>query len=212
MKIKLFLFIILPSIYLISCNSGKHVSGFNDIRKNIDTLEILPIDVKINTVDYFNKQFIDENLENIVQTNIINQVSDILSKKYVLIINNSLNYQQAGLEDGLEQLGDYLETQKKTIEEADMPVGYKKKNLDFMHRYSIIIQVRAQYCINFPQQNNTLWLNTVGKTYLKERIFLVDNLTNKVVYFKELKNTSEINQSASVEQMTMNCIRDIYYK
>jgi len=209
-KVLLIIFVVSGLFY--GCNSGKNVAGFSKIKKSIDTLEVLPIDLQIKTVDFFNVQKYDPQLEKVVKADILDQINTVLNKKYKIAISDSNCISDSLLYVDLERMSDFIDNQKNPLKDIQVPSSFIdiKKNLKY--KYSLILIVRSQYCINFPDQNNTLWINPLVNTYINQYLFLIDNLNNKILHYKKTKTLGNISGKLAVEQITLESLRNIYYK
>jgi hypothetical protein len=206
------LIIFIITVFISSCNSGKYVAEFSKIKKGIDTLDVLPVDIQIKTVDFFKIQKYDPKLEQTVKFDILNQINSVLDKKYSIVLADSNNISDSLFYSGLEQMSDSIETQHNPIKGILVPSSFNNLKSSLKHKYSLILIVRSQYCINFPDRNNTLWINPLVNTYITEYLFLVDNINNTILHFKKTKTTGNVSIKLSVEQITLESLRGIYYK
>lgn len=208
---KVLLTIIITSVLFIGCNSGKYVSEFKEIRKSIDTLEVLPIDIKIKTADYNKKQQYDHQLENVVKADILDQIKTFLNKKYTIVIaDTTVNYSQLGTD--LERIRFFIATQKNPLKNEEAPFSFNEIKGNLKHRYTLILLVRSQYCINFPDRLSTLWIDPSASTYINQYLFLIDKLNGTIIYFKKVNSDGNISDKVSLEHSTLESIRNLYYK
>jgi hypothetical protein len=205
----LIIFVVLGLFY--ACNSGKYVAGFSKVKKGIDTLEVLPIDLQINIVDFLKVQKTDPQLEKIVKVDILDQIKTVLNKKYKIVISDStISKSQLCLD--LEKINYFIESQKNPLNDIQTPSSFNDLKKSLRHKYSLFLIVRSQYCINFPDNTNALWIDPMVNTYITQYLFLFDNLNNKILHYKKTKTVGNISIKLSVEQITLESLRNIYYK
>ena len=216
MKKTLLLIIVIAGLFF-GCNSGKSVVGFKEMKKSIDTLLVLPISVHIKTVDYFKKQTTDPELEEVVSSNILNQVNNVLSEKYKILLPPSGTDSDSQFIADLEQMTDYLDKHNKRLFEIYAPVSFNEIKKNLTSRYSLILTVRSQYCINFPPEINpgtssVLWINPLYETYIHQYLFVIDNLNNQIIHYNKSTTVGNISVKLSVEQITLKSLKELYYK
>jgi len=211
MKKTLLIFFIIFGLFF-SCKSGKYVAGFSKIKKSIDTLEVLPIDLQIKTVDFLKTQKFDPQLEKVVKVDIMDQIKNVLDKKYEIAIVDTNTISDSQLYVDLLQMSDFIESQKNPINYIQTPSSFKDLKKNLRYKYSLILIVRSQYCVNFPDNANTVWINPMINTYITQYLFLIDNLNNKILHYKKTKTVGNISIKLSVEQITLESLRNIYYK
>jgi hypothetical protein len=208
---KVLLIIFIASILLIGCNPGKHVSDFKNIKKSIDTLDVLPIDIQIKTVDYNKEQLFDRPLEKVVKADILDQIKTFLNSKYkIAIADTTVDYSQ--LCKDLERIRFFIATQSNPLKDEEVPFSFNEIKKNLKHKYSLVLIVRSQYCINFPNRLSTLWVDPMVSPYINQYLFLIDNVNNKIIYFKKVNGDGDISVKLSVEQITLESLRNLYYK
>ncbi|MCK9617523.1 MAG: hypothetical protein M0R21_06765 [Lentimicrobiaceae bacterium] len=211
MKRILFIISVISGL-LYACSSGKYVDEFKKIKRSIDTLEILPIDLQIKTVDFYRRQQSDPQLEEIVITDIINQTNSVLNKKYKIVKPDYNDLTDSQVSVDFEQLSNLLDDKKNSLNNVDIPLSFNNLKRNHKHQYSIMLIIRAQYCINYPEQTNKIWIDPLVKTYIKQCIFLIDNFNGKILYYKKIKTAGDISVKLAVEQITLKSLRNLYYK
>lgn len=209
---KVLLIIFVASGLFYSCKSGKYVTGFSEIKKGIDTLEVLPIDLQIKTIDFFKVQQSDPELEISVKVDILDQIKTLLNKKYKLVIYESNSKSDSLLSVDLVTMSDFIDNQNNPLINLQVPSSFIELNKSLKYKYSLILIVRSQYCINFPENTNTLWIDPMVNTYITQYLFLIDNLNNKILHYKKTKTRGNISDKIAIEQITLESLRNIYYK
>ena len=211
MKKTLLIFLVISGLFY-GCYSGKSVTGFSKIKKSIDTLEVLPINLQIKTVDFFKIQKDDTLLEKEVKADILNQINTVLNKKYNIAISDSNLISCSEFYVDLEKMIIILENQKNPISNIQVPPSFNQLKKDLKYKYSLILIVRSQYCVNFPNNTNTLWIDPLINTYINQYLFLIDNLSNKIIHYKKTTSAGNISLKLPVEQITLESLRNLYYK
>lgn len=204
-----FLFLCFPVLYF-SCNSGRHVSNFSNVKQSIDTIEVLPIDIRIKTADYNKIQLTDPQLEKLVNENIYNLIVNTLNTRYkVASADTSFSYKQ--LCTDLERMRFFIETQPNPLDDQEVPFSFYDVKTAFKHRYILVLIVRSQYCINYPNRM-AVWSDPAASNYINQYVYLIDSKKYKIVYYKKTYSDSDISLKSQVEQITLENLRNIYYK
>lgn len=200
------------ALVMISCDAGMHVAHFNIVKESIDTLDILPVDVQIKTIDFFKIQKTDPQLERIVKDDIAKQIQNVLGSKYNTVLVDSASITNKQLYTELEHIAYSLQNKKNPIANVVIPSAYHSILKNSRHNYSLLLIVRSQYCINFPDDSNLLWIDPLTNTYITQSLFLIDNRSGVILHCKTTKTVGDISIKKSVEQITLESLRNVYYK
>jgi len=211
-KIILFL-IVLNLIY--SCNTGKYVSDYKQIKKTIDTLVILSPLVVIDAANYTNNKR-ESDLEKRVEKILSSKADSILARKYNIEKDFSVNnYNEENIKELSNLLGN-LKTSKNPINKLKLSDGIIKKTTINNEKYFLFIYLKGHYTIGVSSyetlgQGNTLNL-TPARTANEEVGVLLLNRNNEVLYFNYIFSSNDPRLKELVERDFMKVIKSIYYK
>ena len=209
---KLLSLILFLLVVICGCSLSKSISSSSVNNISIDTLEILPINVQIKTMDFLKEKDYDFELEKSVKVDIEKLVNKTLDDKYEIVNSDptfrldSITYVE------FSQIGEMIDEGRSTIGNTKLPLSYVKGKKNLKQRYSLVLFVNSQYCINYPNQQSTLWVDPMIHTYINQYVFLIDNSSNTIVYYKKNKSRSDISTTIVVKQVTMKSLENIYYK
>lgn len=196
---------------LTGCKTGKSVSNLKEIKKSINTIEVLPVGVDISTLDFFKKQTSAPDLAKQVSVDIHTHIKEVLDKKYGLIKSDSLLQLSDKDYHELIILGEKIVDEKMPLEKFKLPQFYDEIKSNLNNRFSLLLLVDAQYCINFPSQHNTLWIDPMVSTYIIQYLYLIDNSNASILHFNKTKSNGNVSIKSSVEQITLSSLKKLYY-
>ncbi len=207
---------------LYSCETGRYVSDYKQIKKTIDTLVILKPMVVIDVKNYSDKDSFDIKLENAVSKILKDKANDLLNKKY--IIKNELSdkeYSDADIKE-LISLTDKLKQSKKTIQGFIFPdINNKNDKTDYL----LFIYLKGHYTQGISPyetlsegESANLILGgggvnlTPAKTANEEIGVFLLNKNKEVLYFNSIFSVNDPRLKELAERDFMKVIKSIYYK
>lgn len=229
-KITIFLFIVWGISSTIQGQTCKRVADFKTIKKNIDTLVVLPSFVDIKIIDVDKKIFNDTIYEKVASKLISDEVNNLLKGKYSIHIAEGQSMLTNVINSDLNVLLSKLDQSKRIIPNIEIENSIIKLTNDNVHRYYAINIFSGLYKTKarLKQEEKELLpksiavtILTLGNAYLAPnsvsysimRTIIFDKKERKVLLYKY---SSEMGAHPKSNDIIKNYIlknyKTIYYK
>ncbi len=209
---KLIVLLIIP-FFFNSCNTGKYVSSYKQIKKTIDTLVILTPMVVIDASEYNGKQIIDEELENKVKKILTEKAENLLNSKYILEKDFTVkNYNKLEISEFMGLLN-CIKDVKNHIENHFFPKSVKEDYIK--SKYYLFIYLKGHYTIGVSPYETLGTNNTINITPFRtanEEVGVLLIYDKKVLYFNSVFSINDPRLQELVERDFLKVIKSIYYK
>jgi hypothetical protein len=216
----LFLFACFAALFLLT-SSGKYYSDFKRAKKGVDTLVLLTphVYIEFSKNQKFSK---DDELSEILTQQIFNNSYSLLDKKYKLAgLISPLDSIDAS---ELSNLFSMLDNSNKNTELSTL-LFIQNRMKEYTNRYLLMVVFNGYYNADFAPyyrmnqmmgSNNSIRITIYPNTKFFEsdmRILVFDNQKNIIVYYSK-KYSKDIDPRImnSVEKMTLDILRPLYYK
>ena len=216
-----FLFACFGALFLLT-SSGKYYSDFKRAKKEVDTLVLLTpyVRVEFSKDQEFSK---DDELSEILSQQIFNDAHSLLDKKYTLA-GLILPFDSIDASE-LSNLFSNLDNSNKNTE-LSTPFFIQKHIKECANRYLLMVVFNGYYNANYEpyyRMNQMAVNNGVGvriviypntKFFNSDmRVLIFDNQKNIIVYYDK-KYSKDVDPRIinSVEKMTLDILRPLYYK
>lgn len=212
--IKLFHLLIISFLFLLSCQSGKYVTDFKSIKKNIDTLVVLPINAEVYVKGDNTEN--DTELSKQIGQHLSNQILSILKSKYNLIHDSIYREYSPIFNKEIGELTQLLIVKENPIDNVYISKSLEELADSYENRYFLLVVFRGFYTAGVsPYEKATrevVYLSSPNYGNMKLNLILFDNSDKKVLFFEESIVKDDPRLVNLIEQMTMQDLKTIYYK
>jgi hypothetical protein len=205
---------IFPTISLYG-QKEKCVSDFKMIKKNTDSLFLMPIYVKIDAVWYQSLKT-DKEITNKVYNQFYTKVKSLLNKKYILIEDSSdFEYSESVLTE-MDNLRLLLVDLKNPISKIDIPNSIDSLISPYHQNSFLFIGLSGYYTEGVSPYQKAIGdftnISLTAYAAMSVSLFIVDKERNEVLYFNEEFVKDDPRVPELLDRITLKAIKTIYYK
>ena len=210
-----FIYLIVPFLFLVSCQSGKYVTEFNSIKKTIDTLVILPMNVKVYVKGDSDKKLDTEVAKEIGQ-HLSEQTLKLLKNKYKIVYDSTFYEYNSVSDNEIVELIQLLDVKENPINDIYIPKSLEELSNQYDNQYFLLMFFRGFYTAGISPyekaSRDVVYLSSPNFGNMKLNLILFDNSNKKVLFFEESLVRDDPRLANLIEQMTMQDLKTIYYK
>ena len=215
---------------VFGCKSGKYIADFDIVKKDIDTLTIIPTFVDIKAIQIDGKTCNDTIFDEKVSDTISSIITDLLDTKYSIKKINNRNKINATIANDFNELFYRLNNSRKIITDISIPTSIINSFKYSKTRYCIITYYGGVYTTSerIKQNNNEVLptsiavaMLTLGSVYVVPsnqnktiiRVLLYDNREKKVLYYNSsFGNGVHPISISTIKEYIYKNLKSIYYK
>ena len=227
--------VILKILFLFTCfialllftNAEKYYSNFKRVKKEVDTLVLLTpyVEVEFSKGQSFSKDF---ELSEVLAQQIFDNSHSLLDKKYTLArLASPLDSMS---ENELSDIFSILDSSSK-LTELPTPPFIQNRIKSCTNRYLLFIAFNGYYNADFPPYYRVSGQGSVGigggsatsvsivihpyTIFFNSdmRVIIFDNQDDKIVFYnKKYSKDTDPRLPKSVEKMTLDILKSVYYK
>lgn len=197
-----------------TCLADKSVKNFKKVKKEIDTLVLLPMVIDFVALNKKGGITKDEQNRISIQSELQTQIKKLLSKKYIIKNAKSEDANPANFRDSLYILLEKLNTKQKSIESIQVPLWLDK--LTNEGRYFLLFRFAGHYTQGTNAKDiitrNKIFISSTYPTGMEVTVLLYDNLNKRFIYYKTETRKEDPRSDEFRRLALLKTIRKIYYK
>jgi hypothetical protein len=193
----------------------RFVNDFKIVKKNTDSLFLMPVFVKIDAL-WNQHSNIDKETTDKVYDQLYNKLKSLLNKKYILFEDSSdFDFSESALSE-MDNLRLLLYEMKNPISKVEIPGSIDSMIKTCNRNIFLLVGLSGYYTEEIsPYQKatgNYMYIGPTAFASMTISLFLLDKKRNEIIYFNEdfVKDDPRIPEL--VDRIILKAIKPIYYK
>lgn len=195
-----------------ACNTGKQIAGFDEVKKSMDTLVILPVVTDVFKMAPGQPREFNNDLSLNISSHVSRQLHHYLSQKYFIVQDTLQVYKAASLALGFDTLRKELDARENPIDHVGLPSSFQNLAEGYPQRYFLISFLNGRYTVPDPRPatSGTIPVNSLGQMIYG--IVLFDRVSGEVIYYREETENGHPMDPKAVKHLVSKTIKNLYYK
>ena len=182
-----FIILIIPILFLGSCQSGKYSTDFKSIKKSIDTLVILPTNVEVKVRGENNR--IDIELSKQIGQHLSEKIISLLKSKYNIIHDSAYQEYSVIVNNEISELNKLLKVKENPIDNVIIPQSMEELAESYDNNFILLIYFRGFYTSGIDPfekaSRDVVYLSSPNYGNMSLFIILFNKSSRKVLFFEE---------------------------
>jgi hypothetical protein len=216
MRPRLLTFSIIALIMHLNCRAEKYVSNFKNIKKSIDTLTILPLNVEIFAIESDRSKNIDEGLTHDIKEQLTAKTLKMLSRKYIMIHDSTVIDYNNAMDSEISELIKLIKSSQNPIDGIKIPNVLEDLTSQYSNDFFLLLFFRGHYTIGIQPEESVvrdkIYIPAQNFAGMELDILMIDKAQQRVLYFEDASTRDDPRLSDLVERIILRAMKTVYYK